>query len=688
MATLTPDILDFGTSLKAGGTEVIDSTGDVNTTDVDTPTAATLALGGTTATAVDIGRTGQATTVLGSMTVTQAATFTAVADFDAGITLAAGQSIEGDGALSVDGTGAFTLGGTNATSVTVGRTGITTTIAGDFVVQGENFSTSATNVLYSDNHLYLNQGYETVAAQTGGFVVNYLPIATTDTANGAIVAGIAATSNPTMVTTGSATFAVGQFIQVSSAGDVANDGIYEVLTHVGTTLTIRGVGTTATVEDFTQNQFTADASDTTATLTRVTLAILRAGTDGVFEAASGATTGLTFSDLTTGAGDLQAAYDAQAGATVTGSLTLDFDTTGAIKFDSTVSIGIGSDSDTSQIDIGSAGARKVQLGSLTATELGLDADFWDAHAGSTGMFLDSAGVIKLTAQNSGASALELTVTSTTGSIDLNAGTASGAFTLNGGGACTITMAGINLAAGSSEIDLTTTGALDLNSAAGTWDSSAGIAIEAATASSFNVTTGALTLSTTTSGDLTLSTTTAGDIILSGAAAVTINATTITFAGTSGTLTLGRTGLEASIPGSVKVGTSGTAGTITNEGAAGELTAVKYATTELTGLTGATATAASLIPAGSMVLGVATRVTTLVTGATSFDIGDGTDIDRWGATSAVALNSTTDPTDFTDNTISWQTSVAGDVVLTANGSNFLAGAVRITVAYISYSAPTS
>jgi len=118
-----------------------------------------------------------------------------------------------------------------------------------------------------------------------------------------------------------------------------------------------------------------------------------------------------------------------------------------------------------------------------------------------------------------------------------------------------------------------------------------------------------------------------------------------------------------------------------------LLSVKKATTELTGLSGATATAASLVPAGSLVLAVTTRVTTLITGATTFDIGDGTDVDAFGAAIAVAATTTTDLTDYTI-TAPPIYAAASDIVLTANGGSFSAGAVRITVHYLSATASTS
>ena len=117
----------------------------------------------------------------------------------------------------------------------------------------------------------------------------------------------------------------------------------------------------------------------------------------------------------------------------------------------------------------------------------------------------------------------------------------------------------------------------------------------------------------------------------------------------------------------------------------------FATVELTGLSGPSVAAPSLIPAGSLVLGVITRVTAAIgitNGTTSFDVGDGSDVDRWAKAAGITLGSTTGPLNFTDNTVIWQTSPGG-VIITANGGSFDGtGAVRITVAYISLTPPTS
>ncbi len=174
-----------------------------------------------------------------------------------------------------------------------GRAGENLTVQGNLIVEGTRISADSEIVLAAVNHLYMNDGYVTAVAQTGGLVVNYLPTATVDTIADAFVAGVAATSNPTVVTTGSATFAQNDFIQISDS--TSNDGLYEVEDHTGTTLTVRGVGTVAAVEDFTQNQFTAEAG--AGAITKVTVSVMRAGTDGVWESASGSATTLTFSNV-------------------------------------------------------------------------------------------------------------------------------------------------------------------------------------------------------------------------------------------------------------------------------------------------------------------------------------------------------------------------------------------------------
>jgi len=124
-------------------------------------------------------------------------------------------------------------------------------------------------------------------------------------------------------------------------------------------------------------------------------------------------------------------------------------------------------------------------------------------------------------------------------------------------------------------------------------------------------------------------------------------------------------------------------TLLSTGANGQSTSFAQATALVSTPSGSTVTSTNLIPANSIVLGVTVRVTTAVTGATTFDVGDGTTANRFADDVAVALNTTSQlaiaPALF---------AAATNVVLTANGSNFTGGAVRVTVHYITLVAPTS
>lgn len=106
-----------------------------------------------------------------------------------------------------------------------------------------------------------------------------------------------------------------------------------------------------------------------------------------------------------------------------------------------------------------------------------------------------------------------------------------------------------------------------------------------------------------------------------------------------------------------------------------------------GMNGGTVTFTGLIPAATLVIGVTVRVTTLITGATSFKVGTGADADAWGTGIAVAAGTTTSIADFTQTSPLFYP-VATDVILTSTGGNFSGGAVRVTVHCISLTPPTS
>jgi hypothetical protein len=99
------------------------------------------------------------------------------------------------------------------------------------------------------------------------------------------------------------------------------------------------------------------------------------------------------------------------------------------------------------------------------------------------------------------------------------------------------------------------------------------------------------------------------------------------------------------------------------------------------LSGATFTSVNTIPAYAVLIGVTTRVNTAITGATTYSVGDGTDVDLWGASIAVAANSQSQSSNFTAAGATGAATAARNVVLTANGSNFTGGVVEICFHYL-------
>jgi len=109
-------------------------------------------------------------------------------------------------------------------------------------------------------------------------------------------------------------------------------------------------------------------------------------------------------------------------------------------------------------------------------------------------------------------------------------------------------------------------------------------------------------------------------------------------------------------------------------------AITSASATLSALSGASVTATGLIPAGAVVMGVTSRVSTLITGADGYQIGTGADADRWADKTGVAVGTTTDNRDWTAGTIE-NFAAATDVIVTAKTANFTAGAIVVTVHYL-------
>jgi len=245
-----------------------------------------------------------------------------------------------DATLGLDVTGGPFVVGANKFTVAV-ATG-DTVIAGNLTVQGTEYIIHSEEVLIADNHLYLNAEYTVAVAQTGGLVINTLPSGTAGKRAAVIATGFtAAVVDPAAnayvyVTTGK-TFATADIIQVSGAANPKNDGIYEVLAYNDTTgkLTIRGIGVTARVEDFTESDFATDAT-VQGDVVVVNLSVLRAGTDGKWETSYAAATPFVFTDIDASV-TLQEAYDNSGAQPI---ILMDDNDAAALSFDSTGKVGI------------------------------------------------------------------------------------------------------------------------------------------------------------------------------------------------------------------------------------------------------------------------------------------------------------------------------------------------------------
>ena len=422
------------------------------------------------------------TTVLASKNITAQAG-TGAFDFSLGTGIfktSTGAVTIGNGAVTVSGLTTFTAAGTALTVTNNALISGSLIIGGNLTVQGTTTTTHSESVTIDDNNLYLNSNYTLAVAQTGGLTINYLPIATATVVTGAYVASVGPAN--ASVTTSATVFAPGQFIQFGSSllPSTNNTGLYEVLTHIAGVLTIKGLGTTPTVEDFTQNDFVAGASDGAA-ITRVNVSVMRAGTDGLWEMGLGAVTPVTFADVSTATtATLQSAY--QAGNTIT--TTAGF---GVLTFTGTENFVVSGTGDF--VVGGSVDAAWTTTGGFTATAMTGAVNLTTTSSllmvgGAGATFGDDTGVINF--GGTGAlSSLGLTTVSLTGS---------GAMTLTGGAASSLT---------------TSVGGLTITSAgAATWSTAVG---------GLTLTSAGTAIWRTTTGDLTVD---AGAILKLGVTAAT------------------------------------------------------------------------------------------------------------------------------------------------------------------------
>ena len=105
--------------------------------------------------------------------------------------------------------------------------------------------------------------------------------------------------------------------------------------------------------------------------------------------------------------------------------------------------------------------------------------------------------------------------------------------------------------------------------------------------------------------------------------------------------------------------------------------------------GATITLSNAIPAGCILMGVTARVTTTITGPTSWLLGVIGDTNQWGDTLVLTAGTTVDLTDLVGTSPPEFFAAATDILITrGSASDFTAGVVSVTVHYIDMTAATS
>jgi hypothetical protein len=201
-------------------------------------------------------------------------------------------------------------------------------ITGNTLITGSATSLNSTQTSMSESVLYMNNSYTSTTAVSAGIIVNYQATATTDTiATGGFTAGTIGVTNATCKTTGAATFTIGDIIQITSASNITNNGIFEVQSHAANTLTIKGGSSANAIAVFQQNFVT----DTTVSgnITKVNIGIKRMnGATGFWEQNVGGstTTGMTMgpilAPLTGGPGSIRVFRDEKANGTTPGTSIL------------------------------------------------------------------------------------------------------------------------------------------------------------------------------------------------------------------------------------------------------------------------------------------------------------------------------------------------------------------------------
>jgi hypothetical protein len=127
----------------------------------------------------------------------------------------------------------------------------------------------------------------------------------------------------------------------------------------------------------------------------------------------------------------------------------------------------------------------------------------------------------------------------------------------------------------------------------------------------------------------------------------------------------------------------TASKLLAESAHGALASINIIEFQQSGLSGASVTCSTQIPANCIVLAVGLRVTTTVTGPTSFEVGVSGTLTQFGTISSGSFTPGSTNYGLIGPTAFYS---ATNLILTSAGGSFTAGAVRLAIHYLSVNPP--
>jgi hypothetical protein len=157
-------------------------------------------------------------------------------------------------------------------------------VFGNLNVQGTTSSIESTVVNIADRFLYLNKNH-TNGPVSGGIVVN---IGASGSVEETTLNGVGFSADSVDVVTGQG-WSIGDFIQVSGADNTENNGLHQIILVEFNNpagfdrITVSG----GSPLDFMQTTFIADPNDTTSTITKVAISVIKSSIAGILQFGSG-----------------------------------------------------------------------------------------------------------------------------------------------------------------------------------------------------------------------------------------------------------------------------------------------------------------------------------------------------------------------------------------------------------------